>query len=129
MKAEEAWPPQKTCDELGLAGLCEVAGKIHIERSVLAAVSNKNIFHMLQLFVNGIKAVRIITLPARSCEVSLLLLASLGSHSPPTCVCARATGEYLELYGCRSRRPDRFMARRAQRPALLEEARLADRLY
>jgi len=31
-------------------------GKIAISREVIAAVSNKNIFHMLTLFINGVKA-------------------------------------------------------------------------
>ena len=53
---QEAWPPQAECDRLGLQALCETVGKVAVKREVIAAVSNKNIFHMLQLFVDGIKA-------------------------------------------------------------------------
>ena len=54
--AEVAWPPSAECDRLGLQALCATVGRVAVNREVIAAVSNKNIFHMLQLFVNGIKA-------------------------------------------------------------------------
>jgi hypothetical protein len=54
-----SWPPRATCEALGLIGLCDVLGKVAVGRRVLAAVSNKNIFHMLGLFVNGIKAANV----------------------------------------------------------------------
>ena len=56
-------------------------GRVAIGREVLAAVSNKNIFHMLQLFVNGIKAVRIIiTLPSPTLAKSLFSCWPLSAH-------------------------------------------------
>ena len=55
----EAWPPRTTCEQLQLSELCDVVSRVAIGREVLAAVSNKNIFHMLQLFVNGIKAANV----------------------------------------------------------------------
>lgn len=54
------WPHAANCASMGLESLCEVVQAIGSERrEVLAAVSNKNIFHMLQLFVNGIKAANV----------------------------------------------------------------------
>jgi hypothetical protein len=41
------------CDEF--ADLCEVVRKVARNREVLAAVSNKNIFHMLELYIDGLK--------------------------------------------------------------------------
>jgi len=51
----DPWPPQAICASLGLESLCETVARVAVNREVIAAVSNKNIFHMLQLFVNGIK--------------------------------------------------------------------------
>ena len=34
---------------MGTEALCEVVSRIHLKREVIAAVSNKNIFHMLQV--------------------------------------------------------------------------------
>ena len=53
-----SWPPRDVCTETGVEELCDVVGRIAVRREVLAAVSNKNIFHMLQLFVNGGKAAK-----------------------------------------------------------------------
>jgi hypothetical protein len=53
------WPKPEACESLGVQGLCSVLKTVHRQREVLAAVSNKNIFHMLQLFVNGIKAANV----------------------------------------------------------------------
>ena len=58
-KSEPEWPKREACESLGVQGLCTVLKSVAREREVLAAVSNKNIFHMLQLFVNGIKAANI----------------------------------------------------------------------
>ncbi len=57
--ATAPWPPTRKCAALGLGALCEVVGRVAANRVVLAAVSNKNIFHMLQLFVDGVKAAKI----------------------------------------------------------------------
>ena len=51
--ADDNWPPADVCAALQLEGLCETVKKVAINREVLAAVSNKNIFHMLQLYVDG----------------------------------------------------------------------------
>lgn len=59
VRPSEAWPPRETCEKLELSGLCDVVSRVAIGREVLAAVSNKNIFHMLTLFVNGIKAANV----------------------------------------------------------------------
>jgi len=61
VKADDAqWPhPQACAEDEGRGRLCEVLKKVAINREVLAAVSNKNIFHMLNLFVNGIKAANV----------------------------------------------------------------------
>ena len=57
---DQAWPPAAKCKELDLEKLCEVVATVGTaNREVIAAVSNKNIFHMLQLFVNGIKAANV----------------------------------------------------------------------
>ena len=63
VSAESEWPSPSACKSMGLdnpGGLCETVKRVGKEkREVLAAVSNKNIFHMLQLFVNGIKAAKV----------------------------------------------------------------------
>jgi hypothetical protein len=46
----EEFPPRSVCRSAGLEGLCDVLAKVHIDREVLVAVSNKNIFHMLNLY-------------------------------------------------------------------------------
>jgi hypothetical protein len=35
--ASEPWPPTKTCEELSLTGLCEVVGKVALDRTVRRA--------------------------------------------------------------------------------------------
>jgi len=51
----EEFPPRLVCQSAGLKGLCEVLAKVHIDREVLVAVSNKNIFHMLNLYFEGVR--------------------------------------------------------------------------
>ena len=53
LPAGSAWPPRELCTQLEVEDLCATVARVAVNRIVLAAVSNKNIFHMLQLFVNG----------------------------------------------------------------------------
>ncbi|KAK3259995.1 hypothetical protein CYMTET_31032, partial [Cymbomonas tetramitiformis] len=53
------FPPSKTCQDLELQGLCDVVGRVANNREVLAAVSNKNIFHMLKLYFKGVRAANV----------------------------------------------------------------------
>jgi len=50
---DAVWPSPSVCAEHGLEKLCETVARVAVRREVLAAVSNKNIFHMLQLYVDG----------------------------------------------------------------------------
>jgi len=52
---DATWPSPAVCAEHGLEKLCETVAQVAVRREVLAAVSNKNIFHMLQLYVDGIQ--------------------------------------------------------------------------
>jgi len=51
-----SWPAN--C-EGGSENLCEVVKKVAINREVLVGVSNKNIFHMLQLWIDGLQKTEI----------------------------------------------------------------------
>ena len=52
----ESWPAN--CDG-GSEKLCEVVKKVAINREVLVGVSNSNIFHMLQLWIDGLQKTEI----------------------------------------------------------------------
>ena len=45
------------CDEF--PDLCDVVRRVALNREVLAAVSNKNIFYMLGLYIDGLKRTNI----------------------------------------------------------------------
>ena len=51
-----SWPAN--CED-GLDKLCEVVKQVAINREVLVGVSNKNIFHMLQLWIEGLQKTEI----------------------------------------------------------------------
>mmetsp|Transcript_33962 Transcript_33962/g.47046 ORF Transcript_33962/g.47046 Transcript_33962/m.47046 type:complete len:726 (-) Transcript_33962:56-2233(-) len=53
------YPPLGACAEGHLEELCRVLDKVHIRREVLVAVSNKNIFHMLGMYMDGVKSANI----------------------------------------------------------------------
>jgi len=53
VQPSEAWPPADKCRAEGLERLCDTLSQIDVNREVLAAVSNKNIFHMLGMYIEG----------------------------------------------------------------------------
>ena len=59
VSANEPWPPLERCRSLDVMPLCEIVARVAVDREVIAAVSNKNIFHMLELYIKGIQAANI----------------------------------------------------------------------
>jgi len=49
------FPPREICSSEELGNLCDVLYRIHVNREVLVAVSNKNIFHMLGMYIEGVR--------------------------------------------------------------------------
>lgn len=47
------FPPREICSSEELGNLCDVLDRIHVNREVLVAVSNKNIFHMLGMYIEA----------------------------------------------------------------------------
>lgn len=59
VSADESWPPFDRCRTLGVMLLCETVARVAVNREVVAAVSNKNVLDVLELYLKGIKAANI----------------------------------------------------------------------